>query len=630
MGFTLRISLLILVLFYAKSTFSQVFTRVLTDDKQQIEQINTWHIKEEPTPYELPEIDFDKVLEDDKKAGKKLERFGVKQNTAFTVADGQFYQYGDWLIWKIGFNAKNAKSLNFVFSNFSLPKEAQMFIYGMNERMIIGPIEQQHIVIKKYSTDLIFDKKVFIEVMLPKSKRQEFTLTIEGIVHGIIKKGLTLRGYGDANDCNLDVNCAVGNGWHNERDAVAFIIVNNVDRCTGSLINNQCQDLTPNFLTAFHCLDVSPPDNSLNSTEQDVSNWVFRFNWETSSPNCPGSSGPAPSTYITFSGATFLAAHQPTDFALLRLNSNILDQPTLALAGWNRDANVPTQVVTAIHHAAGDLKKIAQDNEPLGTGNPNLWLINQWDIGLVEFVSSGSPLFDNNRRIIGQLKGGTNNIGCNPNGTSFVDNNTYGRFSVSWAGGGTNTTRLSDWLAGGTPPISVNTVRIPSINNGGSNYVCSANKAFTLNNPIPGRTVTWSVSPAYLFATSGGAAIYGSGANATLRASNSSSSGTATLTFTLTASGCSPVTLNRTIWVGIPETPTTSPSGTSTINMGVDDIRKIYLSTANGASAFTASWSASGAVSRLGLGNATLAEFRGDYEGNGNYSVTTSNVCGNA
>ncbi len=409
-----------LITLHSTMSYTQVFTRVLNDEKQEIEHFNTWHIKEEPREFEQPEIDFEKIIAEDKRLGKQIPRFGVKTKTIFTEKDGQFYEYGDWVIWKIAFKAPKAKSLNFTFSNFQLPKSGQMFIYGLNERMIIGPIEPQHIYDRKYASDIINGKKAVIEVLVPKKHQREFTITVDGITQGITR--LETRGTGDASACNLDVNCPIG--------------------------------------------------------------------------------------------------------------------------------------------------------------------------------------------------------------TSLVDNNIYGRFNLSWTGGGTNNTRLSNWLDGNGAPMTTNTVRVPFVNNGGSNFVCTSNRIFTLNNAIPGSNVTWAVTPTSLFATTGGAVTSGVGTSATLRANSNTSSGVATLTYTLTTA-CNPITVIRQIWVGEPATPTTNPSGTITINMGVDETKTVYLSTADGATSFSANWTASGAVTRIGVGSSSLGKFRGDYEGLGNYMVTTNNVCGN-
>ena len=57
--------------------------------------------------------------------------------------------------------------------------------------------------------------------------------------------------------------------------------------------------------------------------------------------------------------------------------------------------------------------------------------------------SSGSPLFDPDGRIIGQLYGGSSECtGLSDNGAADI----YGRVDKSWNGAGTSSTRLSDWL----------------------------------------------------------------------------------------------------------------------------------------------------------------------------------------
>jgi len=73
--------------------------------------------------------------------------------------------------------------------------------------------------------------------------------------------------------------------------------------------------------------------------------------------------------------------------------------------------------------------------------------------GVTEPGSSGSPLYNSAGRFVGQLHGGPSACGATGNNLSDY----YGRFSVSWTGGGTNSTRLSNWLdAGNTGAVTTN------------------------------------------------------------------------------------------------------------------------------------------------------------------------------
>jgi subtilisin-like proprotein convertase family protein len=66
-------------------------------------------------------------------------------------------------------------------------------------------------------------------------------------------------------------------------------------------------------------------------------------------------------------------------------------------------------------------------------------IIPDWDIGTTEGGSSGSPLFNNQRQVVGQLHGGA--AAC---GNNAYD--TYGWFYSSWEGGGSVNNALKYWL----------------------------------------------------------------------------------------------------------------------------------------------------------------------------------------
>ncbi len=84
-----------------------------------------------------------------------------------------------------------------------------------------------------------------------------------------------------------------------------------------------------------------------------------------------------------------------------------------------------------------------------------------FDDGVVEHCSSGSPIFDQNERIVGQLHG-TQNYNSNQS-YCIQPRAEYGTFHFSWTGGGTDSTRLSNWLDPlGTGATTLNSLRQPT------------------------------------------------------------------------------------------------------------------------------------------------------------------------
>ena len=75
----------------------------------------------------------------------------------------------------------------------------------------------------------------------------------------------------------------------------------------------------------------------------------------------------------------------------------------------------------------------------LGGSGDDYWKVADWDEGTTEGGSSGSPLFKNGGRIIGQLRGGY--ASCSNDLADY-----YGAFYKSWDNGSTSSERLMDWL----------------------------------------------------------------------------------------------------------------------------------------------------------------------------------------
>jgi hypothetical protein len=174
---------------------------------------------------------------------------------------------------------------------------------------------------------------------------------------------------------------------------------------------------------------------------------VFRFNWQAAACTNPGSSP----TFQSLSGAVLRSRRSPSDFALVEITGGLVGGTVPAsynpyFPGWD-NTNIAPSTTVSIHHPSGDIKKIAFDDNPataataMGSEANGTWRV-VWDRNTTtEGGSSGSPLFDQNRRIIGQLWGG--GASC----SNLTAPDYYGRLGNSWNPASSNSTNhLVTWL----------------------------------------------------------------------------------------------------------------------------------------------------------------------------------------
>jgi hypothetical protein len=236
---------------------------------------------------------------------------------------------------------------------------------------------------------------------------------------------------------------------------------------------------------------------------------------------------------------------------LLQLNNTVPVSFNPFFAGWNRTLNNNIAgTVYGVHHPSADIKKLSWSILGVSTttylqnpvpGNGTHWRVTSWSDGTTtEPGSSGSPLFDPDGRIIGQLHGGY--ASC-----TSITSDWYGKFGVSWTGGGTSATRLSNWL----DPINAGATTLngfdPNIFVSGPTIACTYNTTFTINNMPEGTTVSWSHDPNLLTYVSGqGTLTY------TVKAINSLANGSGWVRATLNGPFGEMVLPDYIFWVGKP------------------------------------------------------------------------------
>ncbi len=371
-------------------------------------------------------------------------RFAVSEDFALTPdTDGTWQDVDErWVLWRQRIVAPGALSINLGFSRYRMPKGGRLAVYASDPALRREPdmiwvfTERNNEAHGQLWTPVVPADDITVELLLPRAAIGDYQLELQSINKGYRFFGEDLAD--KAGTCNVDVVCPEGDPWRAEIASVAVYTLNGNWTCSGAMINNTAEDQTPYFLTANHCgIDAG-----------NAPTMVVYWNFE--SPTCGAQSGG--SLADNQSGATYLASSSTSDFCLVRLDNDPDPAWNVTFAGWYRGTDDPSSA-TAIHHPNTDEKSISFEYDPTSTttyldtavpGDGTHIRITDWDVGTTEPGSSGSPLFNPDHRIVGQLHGGY--AAC---GNDLSD--WYGRFSVSWSG-------LAQWLDPlGTAPLGIDT-----------------------------------------------------------------------------------------------------------------------------------------------------------------------------
>lgn len=367
-------------------------------------------------------------------------RFGYEHMVnidVLTTAKREQLPNGD-NVYRMVLHCPDAYTVNVQFHDFFIPDGGKLNLFTMDMTSYLGAYTSVNNNSQRLlGTEVMPGEKLVIEYYEPASVAGLSALKLGMIVHGYRNiftfDHMVGARVNESGNCNMDVICPDGAPWASQIRSVARITVGG-GLCTGALVNNTANDGKPYFLTANHC------------GPQSMGASVFRFNYN--SPICgTGGNSQAPSTTQTVNGSVLRARRLDTDFGLIELNSVPPVSYNVYYSGWDRTGVISPNAV-GIHHPSGDVKKISFDEDPLtrtayGNNAPSPtgehWRVGHWERNTTtEGGSSGSPLFDNNQRIIGQLHGG--GAAC---GNTLPD--WYGCFHLSWDGSAANE-RLRDWL----------------------------------------------------------------------------------------------------------------------------------------------------------------------------------------
>lgn len=345
-------------------------------------------------------------------------------------------------IWQLRIQAKDALALMLSFKEFYIPEGGKLFIYNADKTHLIGAFTHQtNPSTLEYATEFIAGDDIILEYETVNRETKLPRLSIDGIGYGYNHLSITQTkegvGPNTSGSCMVNINCSEGDAWQAEKNGVClitFTVNNYIYYCSGSVVNNTAEDLKPYVLSAYHCIDI----DSTAISQKDLNKSIFYFHFERT--GCENNSTVA--SYKTMVGCKKVA-HTPlnggSDGLLLLLNDSIPENYNVYYNGWDRSDKAATSGV-GIHHPSGDYMKISTFKR---AATSYTWFSDKifgaskahWNVifnstanghSVTEGGSSGSPLFNQNKLIVGTLSGG--NSSCKyPEGTNY-----YGKLYYHW------------------------------------------------------------------------------------------------------------------------------------------------------------------------------------------------------
>ena len=351
-------------------------------------------------------------------------------------------------IWRLKISSNGAEALGLYFSDFYLPEGAKIFVYTTNKQFVLGAFTSyNNNESGLWNTQMLPGDEIIIELFL-ESTSDDFRLQLEEVGY-FYRSTLVSMPTEKSQSCEVNVICSQGDNWRDQIRSVVKLNMRLPDGyylCTGSLMNNVAENCTPYVLTADHC-SVDSQGSAVTSSH--LAFWTFYFNYEAST--CSGTTG---STSQSMQGCaeicsdSYGATSSGSDFFMVEINNDIPNSYNPYYNGWTTSLSSPGNGV-GIHHPAGDIKKISTCLS-ISSVYTTHWEV-YWSDGVTEGGSSGSPVFDQNGRVIGTLTGGWSacSVGEAGPGTGPNEPDVYGKISRHWTSGGTTADKqLKPWLAG--------------------------------------------------------------------------------------------------------------------------------------------------------------------------------------
>ena len=443
-----KLILTLALLTISVSAFSQLSTK-------QNPRSFKMYVNEQTIPLqtlEAPDVDF--LLAEDEENAKTT--FKPQRCATHIAYNANFFDKAmhialtDADLYLLKIHIPYAQALNIYANNFYIPKGGELYLWNPDHTKVLGAFTSDNNNDEGlFATDYVYGDEMIIEYYQPKTTHEKASFNINefGYFYRDVinfEEAKSSYEFRSSGTCNVNANCSEGNDYRDIQRAVCRILVYmgsyGSGWCTGTLINNTNDDKTPYVISAGHCVEYT-------TTASQYNNFVFYFNYESNGCSTPSTEP----SYTSLSGCTRLAydnsyATENSDYLLVKLKSSIPASINAYWVGWTKNTTMTSGGID-FHHPAGDIKKVSTFTStptsaqyPSATStNKNHWKV-KWvstsnGFGITEGGSSGSGIFNREKKLFGTLSGGYSD--CEQSASYQYD--FFGKFSISF-------TYLSQWL----------------------------------------------------------------------------------------------------------------------------------------------------------------------------------------
>lgn len=365
----------------------------------------------------LPYFDRDSALVAlQRQSSTRLYAFAHKEKVDIDlIRQGEHHFVEGKELWLYRVRSAGALTLSFLFDRCRLPEGALIYIYGTKGGAQIGGFSPECVSPSGFlPTRPLPGDDVIIECQVPKgSPRPDLHLT--EVNHGL-RSLFLLEGPQfvppilSQLTCSPDVVCFPE--LEQSSRAVCLVCVNGTALGTGALINTVSTEGLY-VLTAAHVYTMNfSTKGEWANRERLAETMVFFFNYK--SPLCSGEV--MPQVNQSAAGAALVGLDERSDITLVKLHHTLPDSYKGYALGWDMTEN-PMPPYYNIHHPRLHPMRLNVSNTPLEQGSftesglpiapDRHWILQGWDVGTTASGSSGSPLLDAHKRLIGGLTGGT-------------------------------------------------------------------------------------------------------------------------------------------------------------------------------------------------------------------------------